>query len=109
MDKVAKIKLSNPGMQEAAFKIGSRDIVRLLESPYGLTSSNEHFIPYLPKDTRIYTTLDTSAKIVVSLPFKVETDSEIVFAGVYEYTEGANLLSLAIFDDTTHDEIVCSS
>jgi hypothetical protein len=96
-------------MQEATFKIGNRDIINTLEKPTGTMTLNNEFIPYLPKDTRIYTTLDTSNKIVVSLPFKVQSDSEIFFAGVYEYTEGANLLSLAIFDDATHDEVICST
>jgi hypothetical protein len=53
--------------------------------------------------------LNTSAKIVVSLPFEVVSDSEVFFAGVYEYTEGANLLSLVIFDEITHEEVEFSS
>lgn len=109
MDTIAKIKISNPGMQEAAFKIGNRDIVGLLESPNGIKKDMSDYVPYLPKDTRIYTALDTASKIVVSLPFEVMTDSEIFFAGVYEYTEGANLLSLAVFDDTTHKEVEISA
>lgn len=109
MDSVAKVKLSNPGMQEAAFKIGSRDIIGLLESPNGVKLDMSEYVPYLPKDTRIYTVLDTASKIVASLPFEVKTDSEIFFAGVYEYTEGANLLSLAVFDDATHKEVYVSS
>jgi hypothetical protein len=67
------------------------------------------YVPYLPKDTRIYTALDTSNKIVASLPFEVTADSEVFFAGVYEYTEGANLLSLAVFDGETHKEVFVSS
>lgn len=109
IDTIAKVKLANPGMQEAAFKIGSRDIVGLLESPNGVKQDMSEFVPYLPKDTRIYTALDTASKIVASLPFQVISDSEVFFAGVYEYTEGANLLSLAVFDDATHQEITVSS
>jgi hypothetical protein len=33
MDHIAKIKVSNPGMQEATFKIGNRDIINTLEKP----------------------------------------------------------------------------
>lgn len=61
-------------MQEAAFKLGTREIVGLLESPGGKKLDMSGFIPYMPKDSRIYSSLDTSSKVVVSLPFEVETD-----------------------------------
>ena len=37
MEEIAKVKLLNPGMKEAAFKMGNRDIVALLESEDGLS------------------------------------------------------------------------
>ena len=33
---------------------------------------------------------------------------EMVYAGIYEYTQGANLMSLVIIDDETHEEIAVS-
>lgn len=33
---------------------------------------------------------------------------EIVYAGIYEYTQGANLMSLHIIDDETHEEVAIS-
>ena len=97
-------------MKESAFKIGNRDIIELLET--GNTIKKEKsgvkknsFLdesPYQPKDSRIYSTADTDRKIITSIPFEVTTDSEMFFAGIYEYTEGANLLSLVIYEDKTH-------
>jgi len=109
IESVQKVKIGNPGMREAAFKMGNRDIVGLLENPNGKKVDMTGFVPYMPKDSRIYTSLDTSAKIVASLPFQVESDSELFFAGVYEYTEGVNLLSLVIYEDVTHEEVAFSS
>ena len=56
-------------MHETAFKMGNRDIVGLLESPNGKKIDMSGFVPYMPKDTHVYAALDTSAKIVTSLPF----------------------------------------
>jgi hypothetical protein len=59
MEDFAKVKLANPGMREAAFKIGTREINSLMESPDKAMKDMSGYIPYLPKDTRIYTTLST--------------------------------------------------
>ena len=98
MDSIAKVKLANPGMREASFKLGNRDIIGLLESPDGKKMDMSNFNPYQPKDSRIYTSTETDKKIIASIPFEVDADSEVFYAGIYEYTEGANLLSIVIYD-----------
>ena len=44
----------------------------------------------------------------MSLPFEVTGVAEVFYAGIYEYTQGANLMSLAIVDDETREEIALS-
>jgi len=85
-------------MREASFKMGNRDIIGLLESPNGKKMDMSEFKPFQPFDARIFTSNETDKKIVVSLPFEVDTDSEFFYAGVYEYTAGVNLLSIVIYE-----------
>lgn len=64
--------------------------------------------PYVPKETRIFTSKQSEDTIVTSLPFEVTGLEEIIYAGLYEYTQGANLMSLHIIDDETHEEVAIS-
>lgn len=109
IETIAKVKVGNLGLHEAAFKLGTREIVGLLESPLGKQVDMSGFVPYMPKDSKVYTSLDTSNKVVVSLPFEVETDQEIFYAGVFEFTRGANQLSLVLYEDESHEEVAFSS
>lgn len=109
MDDFAKVKLANPGMRESAFKIGTREIISMLESRDKKQKDMSGFIPYLPKDDRIYTSLNTADFIIDSIPFTVDSDEEIFYAGVYEYSQGSNLLSLSLYSNETQSEIAFSS
>ena len=42
------------------------------------------------------------------MPFEVSGVAEMFYAGIYEYTQGSNLMSLAIVDDETQEEIAIS-
>ena len=45
---------------------------------------------YVPKDLTIFTCKSTEEQIVLSLEFEVEGVGEMLYAGIYEYTQGVN-------------------
>lgn len=87
--------------------MGNRNMIHLIE--YGDGFKEEAVVPsYVPKDRRVFVSKQTDDNIVVSLPFEVTGVAEVFYAGIYEYTQGANLMSLAIVDDETREEIALS-
>ena len=107
LSQVAKVKRSMLGMDEKSFMMGNRNMIHLIE--YGDGWKDEVLIPsYVPKDRRVFVSKQTDDTIVSSLPFEVNGVAEVFYAGIYEYTKGANLLSLHIIDDETHEEVAIS-
>ena len=105
--QIAKTKRSMLGLHEKAFTIGNRHIVHLIE--YGDGYESTEIIPsYVPKDKRIFTAQATEEQVVLSLPFNVEGIGEVFYAGIYEYTQGVNQMSLHIYRDETHEEVAVS-
>ena len=45
---------------------------------------------------------------MLSLEFTVEGIGETMYAGIYEYTQGVNQMSLHIYNGETHEDLVVS-
>jgi hypothetical protein len=89
IDQVAKSKRSMLGLQEKSFTMGNRNMIHLVE--YGDGYQNLELVPsYVPKDKRVFVSRQTEEGIVLSLPLKVEGVGEVLYAGIYEYTQGVN-------------------
>ena len=88
--------------------MGNRNMVHLIEYGDGYASM-DIIPPYIPKEQRIFASKQTDESIVVSLPFTVTDLAEMVYVGLYEHTQGVNLMSLHIIDDETHEEVAMSS
>jgi hypothetical protein len=87
--------------------MGNRNMIHLIE--YGDGWQDLALIPaYVPKERRVFISKQTDETIVVSIPFEVSGLEEMIYAGIYEYTSGANLMSLHIIDDETHEEVAIS-
>ena len=87
--------------------MGNRNMIHLIE--YGDGWKDLEIIPsYVPKERRVFVSKQTDEEIVTSIPFEVTGVAEMFYAGVYEYTQGVNLLSLHVYDDDTHQEISIS-
>lgn len=63
---------------------------------------------YVPKDKRIFTAKQTDEQVVLSLPFNLAGVGGGIYAGIYEYTQGVNQMSIHIYEDETHEEIAIS-
>lgn len=108
MEQIAKEKKSILGLNEKSFTMGNRDMIHLIE--FGDGWKDHVFVPsYVPKEQRIFSIAHSDQVVVASLPFEVNDVAEMVYAGIYEYTQGVNLLSLHIIDDETHEEVAMSS
>ena len=103
LEQVAKEKLSLLGIHEKSFMMGTREMIQLAEGNKAPTKS------YVPKDRSVFIAKQTEETIVVSLPFEVTGAVEMFDAGLYEYTQGVNLMSLHIVDDETHEEVAISA
>ena len=107
IEQVAKEKRSLLGLHEKSFMMGNRNMIHLIE--YGDGWQDLVLIPsYIPKHNKVFIAKQTEETIVASIPFEVNGIAETISAGIYEYTQGASLMSLHIIDDETHEEVAIS-
>lgn len=95
-------------MKEKSFVLGNANMLHLFEDGDGFEEV-VHIPAYLPKDPRVFVSKQTEDSIVVSLPFEVTDLAETIYAGIYEFTQGTNLMSLHIIEDSTGEEVAVST
>jgi len=88
--------------------MGNRDMIHLIE--YGDGYKQMTLVPsYVPKERRVFVSKQTEQQTVVSLPFEVRGVAEQVYVGIYEYTQGVNLMSVHIYSGESREEIAIST
>jgi len=91
-----------PSIKTQSFLMGSREMLGLFDQEVTSKSAFE------PKACDLWASHKTSDLIVTSVPFTVKNFSEAIYVGLYDYTDGSSLVSVAIFDSETEQEVVVS-
>jgi hypothetical protein len=91
------------GLKEQAFYLGSREVAHLFDELILLNTTDS---PYQPKNTRVFTTQNVDSRIVLSLPFRVETE-ESIYVGLTDLSP-IQSLDVAIYNKESNEEVTVS-
>jgi hypothetical protein len=92
IEQVQKVRESVPlGLKESAFYMGTREMIHLFDSLVTVDQES----PYEPFTTKVYQTQGEG--VIVSLPFTVGAEGEVVYASILDCSDIASL-DLAIYN-----------